>query len=551
MKEYKGIIDKLIKDSYEESLVIDVFNDKIYKYAYVNDDIVKLEELSYADYLNKCNSFIYGDDLDKYIESLSIGNDTNVVRYKMLDESGNYQEYVNNIIKYKDDGNDLIVVLVAKDKDLDNIVSNNTNSISNMENKLKRMVDSIGNAILKIHNVINNGGSVNNKKECIEAILAGIVNEYPEFNEVINSNMNNLFLQKKSTIMIIDDDKMTCSLIKKIFDKDYDIIIANNGKEAIEYLSDNDNSSFKANIACIFLDLLMPVLDGFSVLDYLNDNNYLNKLPVIIISGNYDKETRNRAYSYQIADMLEKPFNVQVVRHRIEKMINLYKSSSSINNMMIEQHRELKNIANSLIVSYEIDNEKMMKMVKKYTRILAIQVSVDYKEYNIFISARAKLEKSFPICLGGGGAKNFPCDILRVGIGLYGYGDDMLKKVMTLEGKVLQIRTLEKGERAGYGGSFKASKPTTLAIVSVGYADGFERVGSKNLEVKIDSKKFKIVGRTCMDACFVDITGGDVKVGQSVTVMDDANVLSKKYKKSTYEILTSFTKFRGERKITP
>lgn len=383
MKEYKGIIDKLIKDSYEKSLVIDVFNDKIYKYAYVNDDIVKLEELSYADYLNKCNSFIYGDDLDKYIESLSIGNDTNVVRYKMLDESGNYQEYVNNIIKYKDDGNDLIVVLVAKDKDLDNIVSNNTNSISNMENKLKRMVDSIGNAILKIHNVINNGGSVNNKKECIEAILAGIVNEYPEFNEVINSNMNNLFLQKKSTIMIIDDDKMTCSLIKKIFDKDYDIIIANNGKEAIEYLSDNDNSSFKANIACIFLDLLMPVLDGFSVLDYLNDNNYLNKLPVIIISGNYDKETRNRAYSYQIADMLEKPFNVQVVRHRIEKMINLYKSSSSVNNMMVEQHRELKNIANSLIVSYEIDNEKMMKMVKKYTRILAIQVSVDYKEYNI------------------------------------------------------------------------------------------------------------------------------------------------------------------------
>lgn len=383
MKEYKGIIDKLIRDSYEESLVIDVFNDKIYKYAYVNDDIVKLEELSYADYLNKCNSFIYGDDLDKYIESLSIGNDTNVVRYKMLDESGNYQEYVNNIIKYKDDGNDLIVVLVARDKDLDSVVSNNTNSISNMENKLKRMVDSIGNAILKIHNVINNGGSVNNKKECIEAILVGIVNEYPEFNEVINSNMNNLFLQKKSTIMIIDDDKMTCGLIKKIFDKDYDIIIANNGKEAIEYLSDNDNSSFKANIACIFLDLLMPVLDGFSVLDYLNDNNYLNKLPVIIISGNYDKETRNRAYSYQIADMLEKPFNVQVVRHRIEKMINLYKSSSSVNNMMVEQHRELKNIANSLIVSYEVDNEKMMKMVKKYTRILAIQVSVDYKEYNI------------------------------------------------------------------------------------------------------------------------------------------------------------------------
>ena len=127
----------------------------------------------------------------------------------------------------------------------------------------------------------------------------------------------------------------------------------------------------------------MPVLDGFSVLDYLNDNNYLSKLPVIIISGNYDKDTRNRAYSYQIADMLEKPFNVQVIRHRIENLINLYRASNSLNNMMLDQHKELKNIINSIIVSYEIDNDICMKMVKRYTKILTMQVSVDYPEYNI------------------------------------------------------------------------------------------------------------------------------------------------------------------------
>lgn len=49
----------------------------------------------------------------------------------------------------------------------------------------------------------------------------------------------------------------------------------------------------------------MPELDGFSVLAYLEDNNYFNKIPVIIISGNYDKATRDKAYSYGIADMLE------------------------------------------------------------------------------------------------------------------------------------------------------------------------------------------------------------------------------------------------------
>ena len=93
-----------------------------------------------------------------------------------------------------------------------------------------------------------------------------------------------------------------------VFEKKYDVVLAHNGQEAIELL----NSSNGSSISCIFLDLIMPELDGFSVLDYLNDNNYLNKLPVIIISGNYDKETRNRAYSYRIADMLEKPFNLEI-----------------------------------------------------------------------------------------------------------------------------------------------------------------------------------------------------------------------------------------------
>ena len=127
----------------------------------------------------------------------------------------------------------------------------------------------------------------------------------------------------------------------------------------------------------------MPVLDGFSVLNYLNEKNYLNKMPVIIISGNYDKETRNKAYGYRIADMLEKPFNVQVVRHRIENLIELYRSSNSLNNILSQQHRDLKNIVSSLITSYEMDNSKCMDMLRKYTRILAMQVSVQYPEYNI------------------------------------------------------------------------------------------------------------------------------------------------------------------------
>lgn len=397
MMEYKGIIDKLIRSNYKEALVIDVFEDKIYKYKYQDDTFDLDKELSYQEYLNGCGEFVYGDDVSRYVESLSLSkleevNNRLSLDYKMRNSLGGYSAYNNNVMLYEEDGKKVIVVLVSSM--IEEMEEDTSNNNSNDLIKLMKMTDSVGLAILKIHNIMNNESSVMVKKELVDSILASLTNEFPEFNEIINNNAINLYDQGKPMIMIIDDDKMTCSLIKKIFDKDYDVVVANDGKEAIDYLSDNENSGIKSNIACIFLDLLMPVLDGFGVLNYLNNNNYLKKIPVIIISGNYDKETRNRAYSYQIADMLEKPFNVQVVRHRIENLINLYRSNNSFSNMLLEQHKELKNIVNALIVSYEVDNEICMKMIKKYTRILAMQVSVDYKEYNISANMIDKLADS-------------------------------------------------------------------------------------------------------------------------------------------------------------
>lgn len=388
MEEYKGIINELISKYYKEVLVINVFDDKIYKYNLRDGQFICTKELSYAKYLNDCKDFIYQDDLDNYIKALSISNLENnnnhlTINYKKKDDIGSYQEYSCQVILYDNNKEKLIVELITEGDNTKDFKSDNTIK-SNVENKLNKLVDAVGMTILKIHNIINSDSGINTKKEYINSLLSDLTNQYPEFNEVLNDNAMNLYNNNKSSIMIIDDDKMTCNLIKKIFDNNYSVVIANNGREAIDYFNNmNQDNDFRNNISCIFLDLLMPVLDGFSVLDYLNDNNYLDKIPVVIISGNYDKDTRNKAYSYQIADMLEKPFNVQVVRHRIENLIGLYKSSNSLNGMLLEQHKDLKNIVNSLITAYELDNEKKMKLVRKYTRILALQVSSQYPEYNI------------------------------------------------------------------------------------------------------------------------------------------------------------------------
>lgn len=385
INEYKGIINKSIVNSYSEILVIDILDDKLYKYSIKNGSVSADSELSYMEYLNNCKNFIYEDDIDSYIESLSIAKletESNGLRlnYKMKDDKlDTYREYMNSISLYEDNGKKIIIVLVSLVNNDKRYALKKDSVKSYLENKLNKMVDSVSLAILKIHNIINNDSNIYSKEEFINSILVSLTNEFPEFNESLNDNAMFLTDSQKSTVLIIDDDKMTCNLIKKIFEKKYDVVLAHNGEEAIELLQ----SSGKTNISCIFLDLIMPVLDGFSVLDYLNDNNYLSKMPVIIISGNYDKETRDRAYSYRIADMLEKPFNVQVVRHRIENLINLYRSSNSLGDILSQQHRDLKNIVNSLVNAYEIDNAACMDMLRKYTRILAMQVSVQYPEYNI------------------------------------------------------------------------------------------------------------------------------------------------------------------------
>ncbi len=398
MEEYKNIIDKTILSNYVQALIIDVEADRLYKYANVGGVFNLESEGSYVEYITNCNSFVHEDDVQNYIAALSISklesNNSKInLNCRMLDSRlGTYIGYTNNISLHEENGKKVIVVLVSQNngQNVENVANSQTKSV--LEGKYNKIIDAVSLALLKVHNVVNMDNELRTKDEYINSILVGLTTDYPELNKSFNENASEVYKSGRASIMIVDDDKITCNLISKIFDKKYDIIIANNGQEAIDKLKVTKEGS--KDISCIFLDLIMPVLDGFSVLDYLNDNNYFNKLPVIIISGNYDKDTRNRAYSYQIADMLEKPFNAQVIRHRIENLINLYRSSGNLNEMMLEQHESLKSIINSVVEAYQIDNGMAMNVIKKYVNMLAMQVSVMYPEYNISSNMIEKLATS-------------------------------------------------------------------------------------------------------------------------------------------------------------
>ena len=127
------------------------------------------------------------------------------------------------------------------------------------------------------------------------------------------------------------------------------------------------------------------------------------------------------------------------------------------------------------------------------------------------------------------GALRFPeyhLDAVRLGLALYGYLPDgtekpLLESVMSLKSFVTHIHTLQKGERVGYGGTYRAEHKRTIATLSIGYADGFLRAytgASVTVHTQTGSYKAPIVGRICMDQCMIDVTDIPVRTGDEVTL---------------------------------
>ena len=120
-------------------------------------------------------------------------------------------------------------------------------------------------------------------------------------------------------ILVVDDSNIIRNFIFKIFNDSFDVIVANDGKEAIDIINDQDKSK---KIKAILLDLNMPNVNGFEVLDYLKSNDLLKKYPTSIITGVDDKESIEKAYKYPIVDILLKPFNERDVKRILEKTLN-------------------------------------------------------------------------------------------------------------------------------------------------------------------------------------------------------------------------------------
>jgi alanine racemase len=170
---------------------------------------------------------------------------------------------------------------------------------------------------------------------------------------------------------------------------------------------------------------------------------------------------------------------------------------------------------------------------------------------SLFSGVPKSLANSSGVFLGG----QFQFDLVRPGAAVYGINptpesDNPMQPVVELKARIVQLRNVERGETVGYGGTWTARRPTRLAIISAGYADGYFRAASANdgtrgAEVVVAGKRCPIAGRISMDLMAVDVTDLDkneVRRGHMVTLIGEGitvDELAHHFGTIGYEVLTS------------
>lgn len=190
-----------------------------------------------------------------------------------------------------------------------------------------------------------------------------------------------------------------------------------------------------------------------------------------------------------------------------------------------------------------------------YTHFSSMTTDQDYtkRQKAIFVKMYNLLPDDWKCLVHVGGGRSvfeeLTPDMHRVGLYVYGYGDENVKPVLSVKSHIVDLQEVKKGEHVGYLCGFTAQHDMTIATIPLGYGDGFPRKLSNILEVEIRGQKAKNVGNICMDAFMIDVSGIKCKKGDEVNILRNASVLAGQLDTTEYEVLTNLARFRGERKI--
>ena len=200
----------------------------------------------------------------------------------------------------------------------------------------------------------------------------------------------------RSKVLIVDDMEMNREILASILEDDYPILEADDGKKAIAMIQKYQN-----DIAVVLLDLIMPDVDGFAVLEVMKKQSWLKSIPVLVITAESKSEVENKCFQMGVSDFIQKPFDNAIVKSRVKNIVDLFIYKNQLEEKVEKQTATLRkqykllliqadklkesntriiDILGTVVEHRNLESGEHIKRVKYFTRILAEQMMIDYPE---------------------------------------------------------------------------------------------------------------------------------------------------------------------------
>ena len=178
-------------------------------------------------------------------------------------------------------------------------------------------------------------------------------------------------LEERQKILIVDDSKFNQELLMEILGENYQYILANDGLEAISILQKD------WTIDLMFLDINMPKMNGFEVLEYMNKYQWINEFPVIVISAEEETSIIEKAYNLGVVEYIQRPFDAFIIKRRVMNTLVLYANQKRLTNVVVNQvyekeenNKVMINILSSVVGTYNKESREHILHIRIATQML-------------------------------------------------------------------------------------------------------------------------------------------------------------------------------------
>ena len=203
---------------------------------------------------------------------------------------------------------------------------------------------------------------------------------------IVEEEVNKTGMERQK-ILLVDDEEVNRAILENLFQDEYAIVQAANGQEAIEQIEANKD------LTLVLLDIVMPQMDGFGVLEYMKSKDMIQHLPVILITSETVRNSEDRAYAYGIADVIHKPFYPDIVKRRANNIVELYQNKHNMEVRLKEQ--ELEILAHQKRI--QDNNEFMIDALSSVVEFRSSETGEHIRRIKYFTRILLKyMEKYFP-----------------------------------------------------------------------------------------------------------------------------------------------------------